>query len=220
MTPLCHLTVLSCVLGASLSRTSRTWAPGYMISGEGRLIHEEPQYWQYYDEDDMLAQGDVSRPFVDFSSDNRLYNSYTTDPQKDIDREPKYVPSLVEVIRRKEKKTSYPANSDYYEFYSDEESEKINFDAVPTRRLSLSESVAGSFIQHKLSQLGAVLRRADDTLDAVFTLLVPGHDERMRRRHDRNKQRRQDDDYGDSAEDSSLFPLLVSSLVVAFILSL
>ena len=118
-----------------------------------------------------IAQGDVSRPFVDFSSDNRLYNSYTTDLQKDIDREPKYVPSLVEVIRRK--KTSHPANSDYYDFYS-EESEKTNFDVVPTRRLSLSESVAGSFIQHKLSQLGAVLRRADDTLDAVFTLLVPG----------------------------------------------
>ena len=120
------------------------------------------------------VQGDVSRPFVDFSSDNRLYNSYTTDLQKDVDREPKYVPSLVEVIRRKEKKTSHPANSDYYDFYSDEESEKTNFDPVPTRRLSLSESVAGSFIQHKLSQLGAVLRRADDTLDAVFTLLVPG----------------------------------------------
>ena len=118
-------------------------------------------------------QGDVIRPFVDFSSDNRLYNSYTTDPEKDIDREqPKYVPSLVEVIQRK--KTSYPSNSDYYELYSDEESEKTNFDAVPTRRLSLSESVAGSFIQHKLSQLGAVLRRVDDTLDAVFTLLVPG----------------------------------------------
>ena len=108
---------------------------------------------------------------MDFSSDNRLYNSYTTDLQKDIDREPKYVPSLVEVIRRK--KTSHPANSDYYDIYS-EESEKTNFDVVPTRRLSLSESVAGSFIQHKLSQLGAVLRRADDTLDAVFTLLVPG----------------------------------------------
>ena len=118
-----------------------------------------------------IAQGDVSRPFVDFSSDNRLYNSYTTDLQKDTDREPKYVPSLVEVIRRK--KTSHPANSDYYDIYS-EESEKTNFDVVPTRRLSLSESVAGSFIQHKLSQLGAVLRRADDTLDAVFTLLVPG----------------------------------------------
>ena len=59
MTSLCHLIILSCVLGASVSRTSMNWAPGYMISGEGRLIHEEPQYWQYYDDDDdddMLAQ--------------------------------------------------------------------------------------------------------------------------------------------------------------------
>ena len=113
------------------------------------------------------VQGDVSRPSLYISPDNHLVNSYTYEPPKDSDRESIYVPSLEEVIKKK--KTSY-RDSEYYEYYSDEESE----DAVPTHRLSLSESVGGSFIKSKLSQLRNVLRRADDTLDAVFTLLVPG----------------------------------------------
>lgn len=115
-------------------------------------------------------QGDVSRPSLYFPSDNHLVNSYTYEPTKSINKESKYVPSLEEVIKRK--KTSYH-DSEYNDYYSDDESED-DFDSAPTRRLSLSESVGGSFIQNKLSQLRNVLRRVDDTLDAVFTLLVPG----------------------------------------------
>ena len=112
-------------------------------------------------------QGDVSRPSLYFSPDNHLVNSYTYEQPKDRDIESIYVPSLEEVIKKK--KTSY-LDREYYEYFSDEESE----DTVPTRRLSLSESVGSSFIKSKLSQLRNVLRRADETLDAVFTLLVPG----------------------------------------------
>ena len=116
-------------------------------------------------------QGDVSRPSLYYSPDNHLVNSYTYEPTENIHNESKYVPSLEEVIRRK--KTSYH-DSDYNDYYSDDESEEDYFDSAPTWRLSLSESVGGSFIQNKLSQLRNVLRRVDDTLDAVFTLLVPG----------------------------------------------
>ena len=116
----------------------------------------------------LYVQGDVSRPSLYFSSDNHLVNSYTYEPTRNIDKE--YVPSLEEVIRRK--KTSHQ-DSEYYDYYSDDESED-DFDSAPTRRLSLSESVGGSLIQNKISQLRNVLRRIDDTLDAVFTLLVPG----------------------------------------------
>ena len=105
-----------------------------------------------------------------FSADNHLVNSYTYEPTRNIDKESKYVPSLEEVIRSK---TSHH-DSEYYDYYSDDESEEDDFDSAPTRRLSLSESVGGSLIQNKLSQLRNVLRRVDDTLDAVFTLLVPG----------------------------------------------
>lgn len=58
MTALSHLIIISCAIGTSVSRTSRNWIPGFMISGEGKLIHnedEEAHYWQYQD-DDMLAQ--------------------------------------------------------------------------------------------------------------------------------------------------------------------
>ena len=57
MTSLSHPIIIACAIGTSVSRTSRNWVPGFMISGEGRLIHnenEEPHYWQY--QDDMLAQ--------------------------------------------------------------------------------------------------------------------------------------------------------------------
>ena len=107
---------------------------------------------------------------MDFSSDNHLSNFFAFDQPIWEDKEPQYVPnvpSLAEVIKRKQ--TSY-ADSEYYDFESDDGNRKTK----PTRRLSLSESVGGSFIHQKLSQLGAVLRRADETLDAVFTLLVPG----------------------------------------------
>ena len=119
----------------------------------------------------LNVQGDVSRPSLYFSSDNHLVNSYTYEPTKNIDKESRYVPSLEEVIRRK--KTSQH-DREYYDYYSDNESEEDDFDSAPTRRLSLSESVGGSFIQNKLSHLRNVLWRVDDTLDAVFTLLVPG----------------------------------------------
>ena len=56
MTTLPYLIMIACVIGTSVSRTARNWTPGFMISGEGRLIHkDDPLDWQNYD-DDMLAQ--------------------------------------------------------------------------------------------------------------------------------------------------------------------
>ena len=54
--PLLIIIVIVSVIGTSVSRTSRNWTPGFMINGEGRLIHnDDPLDWQNYD-DDMLAQ--------------------------------------------------------------------------------------------------------------------------------------------------------------------
>ena len=46
---------------------------------------------------------------------------------------------------------------------------------VPNQRqLSLTESVGGSWIQTKINQFQNFYSKVDETIDAVFTLLIPG----------------------------------------------
>ena len=114
-------------------------------------------------------QGDVSVPFVNFYSDNHLSHSYTFEPPQYSGD--KHVPLLKDVIERK--RTSLP-ETDYHDYNQNDRSEGVNYGAISTRQLSLSESFGGEFIRNKISQLKNVMRRVDETLDAVFTLLVPG----------------------------------------------
>ena len=114
-------------------------------------------------------QGDVSVPFVNFYSDNHLSHSYTFEPPQYSGA--KHVPLLKEVIERK--RTSLP-DTDYHDYNQNVKSEGVNYGAISTRQLSLSESFGGEIIRNKISQLKNVMRRVDETLDAVFTLLVPG----------------------------------------------
>ena len=50
------------------------------------------------------------------------------------------------------------------------------FKVPKQRQLSLTESVGGSWIQQKMSQFKNIYTKVDETLDAVFTLLIPGTD--------------------------------------------
>ena len=78
----------------------------------------------------------------------------------------KHTPLLKEVIASKGRHDKIPR--------SDEHVRSLVTIPAPARQLSLTNSVGGEFIQEKLFQLQHLHKKLDESVDAFFTLLVPG----------------------------------------------
>ena len=76
----------------------------------------------------------------------------------------KHTPLLKEVIASKGRHDKIPRSDEHVRSPV----------TIPARQLSLTNSVGGEFIQEKLFQLQHLHKKLDESVDAFFTLLVPG----------------------------------------------
>ena len=79
----------------------------------------------------------------------------------------KHTPLLKEVIASKGRHDKIPRSDELVR-------SPVTIPATPARQLSLTNSLGGEFIQEKLFQLQHLHKKLDESVDAFFTLLVPG----------------------------------------------